>query len=1043
MLYFCDDIYRAMMRSILFLICMVFTSGALKTYAEPWKDPAVNGLGRLKPRSITYSYNSVEDALANNREETEFMMLDGKWNFRFFPDSESSDIPFYDEGFDVSEWDNIEVPSCWEMQGYGYPHYTNITYPFPYNPPYIDRDNPVGLYVKDFCMPSEWVDDKRIIIHFGGVYSGYYLWINGHMAGYAEDSCLPSEFDITSYLKEGRNTVAVKVFKWTDGSYLEDADHWRMAGIHREVFLAAYPENSIYDFGVRTVFDRRYENATLQIRPELRLAEGFDYSQWKVEACLYTSHDSLVSDKVTVSADIITEEVYPQRDNVDYPLLEIEVENPLKWTAETPNLYKLVLVLKDPDGKIRDVRTTDVGFREIRVKGQQLMVNGVPVKLYGINRHDHNPETGKTVTEKDIEADIVLMKKLNFNSVRTSHYPNSPYFYELCDRYGLYVIDEANVETHGCGGMLSNDPEWFSPFTERVSRMVVRDRNHPSVIMWSLGNESGCGPAHSAASGWVKVYDPTRPVHYEGAQDLPTDPYYVDIISRMYPTYEELEKMALDTNHKRPILMCEYAHSMGNSTGGMKEYWETIRKYPSLLGGHIWDWKDQGLYKKDSLGQRFLAYGGDFEPESEYNDGAFCCNGIILADMTLKPAAYECKYIFQPVEFIAENIKEGKLKIVNRNFFISTAPYVFRWEIISDKGVEQSGILPDIDIAAGDTLTAFVPYKAINGNGRECFLNIYASLKEKSLYADAGYDVAAGQFRITASVEGIKKLPGNHFDVKETEDAVEVSVSGRKVTVSKGSGYVTEVMSGKRKVLSDTLKPNFWRALTDNDARGWRIAETSGVWQSAPDNMNLISMDIDKKETACEIRVRKCLPDLAYLELEYALQSDGSLHVKFNLSLTDSAPEPLRVGMQTSVPSEYISVEYYGRGPFENYSDRKSSAFVGKYRMATGDMAFDYIRPQENGNRCDTRWLTLETAEGERIHITGIPEFSFSVWDYSQKALSEALHGIELPDGEAYTLNIDHEQAGVGGTDSWSINARPSDAYRILGKNFKYEFIIR
>lgn len=695
-------------KTMLILLAIFVLFSARAAVLDYTQQPHVNAIGRLPMRATSYSYANAGDALSCERDRSALMMLDGTWKFRFAADRSEAPNRFYEADADVSGWDDLEVPSCWEMHGYGYPIYTNMPYPFPFRPPYITIDNPTGCYVREFDVPESW-GDRRLILHFGGVYSGFEVWVNGHFAGYAEDSCLPSEFDVTELAVPGRNRIAVRVWKWTDGSYLEDADHWRMAGIHREVFLMGVPKVSIADFGIRTRMSSDMRSALLQVRPRLDNLSGEDASGWKVSAQLYDPQGQpVLTPAMELSAGRIFNEIYPQRDNVYFALMERRVEQPQLWSAETPVLYTLVLTLADAEGRVAEARSCKIGFRDVKIEGDELRINGVPVKLYGVNRHDHDPVRGKAVTREGIEQDIRLMKLNNFNSVRTSHYPNDPYLYELCDRYGLYVLDEANIESHQVRGYFSNDPEWGGAFQERVSRMVVRDRNHPSIIGWSLGNESGCGPNHAAAAGWIRDFDPTRFIHYEGAQGQPehplyrpvsrseaaratsveqklaeqtvrnvpyanpNDPAYVDVLSRMYTPVAQLADMAVDSLLDRPVILCEYVHSMGNSTGNLKDYWDVIRASRRLAGGYIWDWVDQGLLKKDAAGTEYWAYGGDFEPEGIYNDRNFCINGIVNPDRSDKPALAECKYVFQPVEFTACDLSRGLIRVRNRNFFTTT-----------------------------------------------------------------------------------------------------------------------------------------------------------------------------------------------------------------------------------------------------------------------------------------------------------------------------------------------------------------------------------
>ena len=1186
-----------MKRLTAILLCTLAYGAA--TAADGWDaDQHVNALRRLPARATSYSYKTPQDALAGDRARSRMMPLDGVWKFRFAEDAAQSPEGFWQPGADLGDWDEIEVPSCREMQGYGYPIYTNIPYPFEFRPPSITRDNPTGCYVRKFTVPRSWEGD-RVVLHFGGVYSGYYVWVNGTLAGYAEDSCLPSEFDVTGLLRPGENTLAVKVFKWTDGSYLEDADHWRMAGIHREVYLAAKPDVAIGDFGVRTLLDGDMRDALLQIRPTIDLREGTPAAGWHLRAQLYAPDGTPKGREMGLPVEEILSEAYPQRDNVYFALMEQRIAAPEKWSAENPALYTLVLTLRNDDEQVAESRSCKVGFRDVRLRGREMLVNGVPVKLYGVNRHDHDQYTGKTVTREGMEQDVRLMKLLNFNSVRTSHYPNDPYFYELCDRYGLYVIDEANIESHGSGGKLSNDPEWAVPFLERVSRMVVRDRNHPSIVMWSLGNESGCGPAHAAAAGWAKDYDPTRLIHYEGAQGQPasplyvplrrtsaavftsaapadgkpgtpqqpqdggnpTDPAYVDIVSRMYPTVGELERMALNPRIDRPVLMCEYAHSMGNSTGGLNDYWTVIRSHEGLLGGHIWDWAEQGLVKKDTCQRTYWAYGGDFEPAGEHHDAAFCCNGIVNPDRTLKPAALECKYVFQPIGFTADDLAAGRVVVHNRNFFSPTDRYDFTWEISTDKGglndywtvirshegllgghiwdwAEQGLVKKDTcqrtywayggdfepagehhdaafccngivnpdrtlkpaaleckyvfqpigftadDLAAGRVVVhnrnffsptdrydftweistdkgvlqrgsfdvpttpagksapATVGFRPFEPEpGAEYLLRVQAREKRATPYAGAGHIAAQEQFGLPFYKAPAHKPAAGRAAVSQDGERIVLSAAGVRAEIDRRSGYLVSYTVRGKALVCDTLRPNFWRASTDNDWRGWRVGQIAGCWKEMPGRIRTEGIRID--EAAGTVHVEKGVPDSVRLTLVYTLDGTGALAVSYDLQIAGQLPEPLRAGLRTRVPNTLGRMAYFGKGPQENYSDRSCGALLGLYRGTPGDFMHDYITPQENGNRCAVRWLTLTEGNGRGIQIAGDSPLSMSVWDCTQEALDRARHVTEverLPD--ALTVNIDCVQAGVGGTDTWSLNARPSEQYRLLAKRYAYKFTL-
>ena len=1053
----------------------------------PWFNHYVNGINRLPARVTSYSYQSEADALTYNRDLSRVASLNGTWKFMFADDISKAPLGFYEEGYNVASWGEINVPSCWEMQGHGYAIYRNTQYPFPYNPPFIDRDNPVGSYVRTFTVPSDW-KGGRVILHFGGVYSGHQVWVNGQEVGYSEDSCLPSEFDITDLLREGENTLAVRVFKWTDGSYLEDADHWRMAGIHREVLLLWRPDVAIYDFGIRTKFDAEYKNADLYIRPEIDVLNGASTKGWKVSGMLYDASGVPVGQKMEILVDEILKEKYPQRDIPRYPFLEQTLESPLKWTAETPYLYTLVLSLTDAEGNLVEARSAKVGFREVKIDGQLMLINGVPVKLYGVNRHDHSQFGGKSVTREEMEADIRLMKQFNFNSVRTCHYPNDPYLLDLCDQYGLYVMDEANLETHGVGGKISNDYTWSISFMERMTRMVERDRNHPSIIIWSLGNESGRGPNHAAMSGWVKDFDQTRPVHYEGGQGqlthplykmrkrskkvvytseiqevkkekkvytslppvgkkdwgYPTDAKWVDIISRMYPRVDDLERMANDTLHTRPIYMCEYAHSMGNSTGSMKDYWDVIRKYDNCLGGHIWDWMDQGIAATNEHGVKYWKYGGDFEPEGEGHDGNFLINGVVFPDGTPKPAMYTCKYVYQPIEFAMVDSEALRISLKNRNFHLSTADYTYSWEIKDESKVLQKGTFTVPALAPGESAEVVIPAKKIAYKaGVAYMLNVYAHEAKDLPYATAGHVNSSEQFVLSELPAAPVTVSGKAPVVIETDSQVNVKAGKVTVTVDKNSGYLAGYHDGSRQLIQAPFAPNFWRAELDNDWRGWKAGIYLEDWKTAQDNLASTTAQVSHKVEG-NVAVVTVLRDIhsgkAALKLTYTVYPNGKLDVAYDLQIAETTLEPLRVGLQGQIAGVQ-SVTYFGRGPQENYSDRHDGVFLGTWTSTVEDMMTQYVFPQENGNRTAVRWIKLIDAKGRGLLVKGEQPLSVSVWNTTQQQLHDSKHiGEPQVLDNAAVLNIDLVQAGVGGTDSWSQYARPYDQYRLLQKHYTYSF---
>lgn len=1069
------------------LVCCIL-AGAQTLSEGPWYNHYVNGINRLPARATSYFFDDEAKALDGNREASRMVSLNGTWKFKFVEDVPQAPLDFFNEGYDVTAWDDIKVPSCWEMQGYGYPIYTNTQYPFPYRPPYICRDNPVGSYVRTFTVPQEW-KGGRVILHFGGVYSGHQVWVNGKEVGYSEDSCLPSEFDITDLVKEGDNTLAVRVFKWTDGSYLEDADHWRMSGIHREVLLLYQPQVAICDFGVRTKLDSDYKNAALWVRPVITMDPDADVRNWDVVGRLYDPSGTKVGDDMKITAAEIYHEKYPQRDNVHYPLLEQKVENPLLWTAETPHLYTLVLSLYDAEGSLVESRSTKVGFREVKISGQQFLVNGVPVKLYGVNRHDHSEYGGKSVTREEMEADIRLMKQFNFNSIRTCHYPNDPYIYDLCDKYGLYVMDEANLETHGVGGQISNEPTWVSSFMERATRMVIRDRNHPSVVFWSLGNESGVGPNHAAMAGWIEDYDPTRPIHYEGAQGQPehelykphsrkarivftsekqevkatkeepkslppiarhdksgnpTDPEFVDLISRMYPRIELLERMALDPNHDRPIYMCEYAHSMGNSTGAMKDYWDLIRKHDNLLGGHIWDWKDQGLARVDANGVKNWGYGGDYEKTSDVNSGNFCINGVVAPDCTPKPAMYVCKYVYQPVEFTAVDLPSYKIALKNRNFHMSTDRYTYSWVVRDEKTVLQKGTFDAPVLAPGESAEIVIPAKKVTFKpGAVYMLEVYAHEGVELPYADAAHVHSSEQFVLSErATPAPVQAKGRTPEISENIAAYVITAGKVIVTIDKTTGYLAGYQDGGRQMLKTPMTPNFWRAELDNDWRGWKPSHYLRVWKTAPEKLSEPRIATSAEGSAAVVSVSRTLEgDKAELTLKYMMYPDGRLNVSYDIQIAESVLEPLRIGLQTQIAGELDNLSYFGRGPQENYSDRNDGIFLGLWNTTPADMMYQYVYPQENGNRTDVRWISCADDKGRGLVFLGTQPLSVSAWNTTQAELQDAMHiGEPAVLTDSFVLNVDLVQTGVGGTDSWSQRARPYDNVRLLDKHYSYDF---
>ncbi|MHA7111666.1 glycoside hydrolase family 2 TIM barrel-domain containing protein [Sunxiuqinia elliptica] len=1052
---------RTALYILLTVILCLFVQGVCAQ--NDWENELMISQKKLPARVTSYSYSNEKDAVIGDRNLANILMLNGAWKFQFVDDDEKRPLDFFQSGFDVSGWDDIEVPSCWEMKGYGTPIYTNITYPFPVTLPNIDRENPVGSYVKEFELPQNW-EDKEIILHFGGVSSAFYLWVNGKKAGYNQGSRLPAEFNITSLLKKGNNKIAVQVFRWSDGSYLEDQDHWRMSGIHREVMLLAQPKVALNDFFVRTKFDKNLSNALLQIRPEIKVQDNQNIDGWKLEAKLFDEeNESVLSAPLELSLKTIVDEAYPQRDNVPFALLEQNISRPKKWSAETPYLYRLVLSITDNNGEIVEARSCKLGFRDVAVKNGALLVNGKKIKLYGVNRHDHNEREGKTVSREDIRRDLELIKQFNFNAIRTSHYPNDPYFYDLCDEYGVYVMDEANVETHGVNGLISNIPTWHYAILDRVIRMVERDKNHPSVISWSLGNESGCGPNHAAAAMWVKDFDPTRFLHYEGAQgdpnhpqylpvnsaewhnsnyhDLsnPTDPSYVDVISRMYPTLEQLENMANSPYIKRPIMPCEYAHAMGNSLGNMKEYWDLIHQYDNLIGGFIWDWIDQGILQKDDTGKEYYAYGGDFGDTP--NDGNFCLNGIVTPDRKPKPALQECKYIYQPVVFEAVDLTQGKVRISNRFHFKHTGEYLFQWELMEDGKLLESGVLDDVIIlpqSFGEFQVPLSSFKVRAGCEYWLRLSMHTTLDE--VWAEKGFELAKEKFLLPFYIQTEPEVVKGSVKLEDQPENIKVLGKKFRVVIDKNSGNIVSYKTNDNEWLQKPIEPNFWRPQTDNDERGWKSHEKSGFWKDAAVKLNVVDIQTSTTESAVKVVVTKELEEKVSLVLTYTISADASVKVDYELDANKSLPMLLRVGSRLAVANQYSNLNYYGKGPWENYCDRNQAAEVDVYSGSVEDFLFEYSQPQECSNRTEVRWLELKNKNGKGLRISGDQPLSISVWPWTAEMLETATHTNQLKEEDFFTVNIDLFQSGVGGCNSWSDDAIPIEEYRAKSGYYEYQF---
>lgn len=1003
-----------------------------------WENPRVVERNKEPAHASLIPFPDEERAFKGEREESPwFILLNGDWKFKLVQNPYSVPEGFFREEFNVDDWDTIPVPSNWQMFGYDKPIYTNVMYPFSADPPRVPRDdNPVGLYRRSFNIPIDW-SGRQVFLVFEGVDSAFYVWVNGEPVGYSQGSRLPAEFNITSCVHTGRNTLAVQVLRWSDGSYLEDQDMWRLSGIYRDVYLFSTPNVHVRDFFVRTELDRDYVDATLKVRVHVK-----NYSEQPVENCrvevkLLDAEGKPVFDKPLLR---VLDRVRAKNETV----LEFEqkVKKPCKWSDENPYLYTLIITLKNSSGDVLEVESCRVGFRQIEVKNGQILVNGVPIVFKGVNRHEHDDIRGKAVTLDSMVKDIKLMKQFNFNAVRTSHYPNDPRWYDLCDRYGIYVIDEANIECHGLANIgwfgyrkePANDPEWLNAFMERCVRMVERDKNHPCVIMWSLGNESGYGPNHDAMAAWIHHYDPTRLVHYEGtihaARVLGRVPQIVDVISVMYPSIDMLVKLAEDLSDERPIIMCEYAHSMGNSTGNLKEYWEVIDRYRRLCGGFIWDWVDQGLRKRTEDGVEYWAYGGDFGDEP--NDGNFCINGLVWPDRTPKPAMWECKKIFQPVKVEPIDLARGKVRIINGYRFTDLSRLDIFWELYEDGELIQQGQLPKLYTPPGGSEIITIPFKMPEPKpGAEYWLMMRFKLDHDTLWAEKGHEVAWEQFKMPFKVPPgpivkVEDMPSVQLEEEESK-AVILGADFRLVFDKEKAQIVSFDYRGSELIKSGPVL-NVWRAPTDNDTAGmkWRGLDNGmaaewrkfGLDRVVHKVKNVRVEQVTPQSVRIYVESETRAPDVAdgfSCRYIYRVYGSGDVIIESKIVPSDRLPPLPRIGLQFRIPGEYNTFTWYGRGPHENYCDRKEGAAVGVYSGTVDDQYVPYIMPQENGNKTDVRWVSLTNEEGIGLLAIGMPIMEVSAHHFTTEDLTRARHTFELKRRDDITLNLDYRQSGLGG----------------------------
>jgi beta-galactosidase/beta-glucuronidase len=1013
--------------------------------ANDWDNYQVLERNREAPHATLVPYPYEATARRGEHEASPFFQsLNCEWQFYWAPNPTASPQGFYAEGFDTSGWDTITVPGNWQLQGYDKPIYVNLGYAFPQDgrprpdpggasqqplPPIPEDDNPTGCYRRTFAVPQDWAG-RQVFLVFEGVDAAFHVWVNGREVGYSQDSRLPAEFDITRHLRHGRNTLAVRVYRYCDGSYLEDQDFWRLSGIYRGVYLLATPRVHVRDFFVRTALDEAYRDAAMTVEINIRNYGHRDAIDHSLQLTLYDEGERPIG---SASATGIAVEAGGER------TLQVEqvIANPKKWSAEHPHLYTLLIALKDAHGRVLEVQGCQVGFRQVEIKNGQLHLNGAPLLFRGVNRHEHDPDTGHSVSLQSMIEDIKLMKRFNINAVRTCHYPNDPRWYDLCDRFGLYVMDEANLESHGTWDKLARDPAWEPAFLERGVRMVERDKNHPSVIVWSLGNESGYGPNHDAMAAWIRRRDPTRPLHYEGAtrrsgreQDKnypgPEDAPAVDIISVMYPSIERIVELAQVPGETRPLIMCEYAHAMGNSCGNLREYWQAVEAHPRLQGGFVWDWVDQGIHQTTETGEEWFAYGGDFGDDP--NDGPFCINGLVWPDRRVKPALWEYKEVIQPVKVEALDLLAGQLKITNAHHFSRLSELEIGWNLVADGEVLQWGTLADLDTPPGESQVVSLPFtQPVLTPGGEYWLTLSFRLAEDTPWAEKGHEVAWEQFRVPfasreAPILELADLP--ELGVEEAGEHITVRGPGFRLVFDKRSGTINSWEYRGREMVSQGPLLNFWRAPTDNDA-SLRGDQTAALrWREA--GLDRLQHDVGKirleqiAPQAVQVGVPSSIhaPDRAdgfACETTYTLYGSGDVVIESHVLPGANLPPLPRIGLQMQLQAGYETFTWYGRGPHETYRDRQAGAQVGVYSGTVDDQYVPYIVPQENGNKTDVRWVALTDGEGVGLLVVGMPRLEVSAHHFTVQDLTHARHTYELKRRDCVVLNLDSIQSGLGG----------------------------
>ncbi|UNL86915.1 glycoside hydrolase family 2 TIM barrel-domain containing protein [Priestia koreensis] len=991
-------------------------------YPEWNNNPEIFQLNRMKAHATLIPFSTVEEALKLDRKDSSFYeSLNGLWKFRFSENPDARVKDFHKADYDVSDWSDMKVPAHWQLEGYDYPQYTNVTYPWvgkeDLKPPFAPtKYNPVGQYVRTFTVPERW-EDQPVYISFQGVESAFYVWVNGELVGYSEDSFTPAEFDLTPYVKEGENTLAVEVYRWSDASWLEDQDFWRMSGIFRDVYLYSTPNVHVYDLEVRSPYDVKTKNGSLSVKADVVTSSRYEGQPLRVEAQLYDAQGKSVLD--TSLQNSFTSEGMIH--------LEASVEKPHPWSAESPSLYTLVVSVWDGE-QVLEAQSCKVGFRTFGIEDGLMKINGERIVFRGVNRHEFTSKKGRAaISRDDMLQDILLMKQYNINAVRTSHYPNDVVWYELCDEYGLYVIDETNLETHGSWSygqvgegeaVPGSKPEWRENVVDRCRTMYERDKNHPSILIWSLGNESFGGENFVHMYNFLKEKDPTRIVHYEGIFHHREYEHVSDIESTMYNKIEDLEKYAM-WNGKKPYILCEYSHAMGNSCGNLFKYWELFERYPILQGGFIWDWRDQALETTTEDGTTYLAYGGDFGDTP--NDGTFCGNGLIFADGKVSPKLHEVKACHQSIKWSLVDLGSQRFQVENQYLFTNVKDYELKWTLTKDGQIVQEDVL-SIDVQPTQTGEAHIPYTVPSERG-EYVLTVSAHLKEDTSWAKRGHEVSFNQF-VVAKVAGDSSIEEGEMNASETDRDWTIEGPSFTAKVSKETGMLHSYKIEGVERLTQGLRPNFWRALTDND-RGNKLDERAGVWRDVKATLTQLSVEQSKQKVIIHTMFTLATGLPSFCRVTYAFDPTGEVTVTQTVDAQAGLPELPEVGMLFAMKEEFDQLSWYGKGPHENHWDRNKGAKIGIYEGVVSEQLTPYLRPQESGNKTDVRWMTVTNKEGRGLKISGLPLVEANALPYTPLELEAHDHHYKLPTSDKVVVRVNYKQMGVGGDDSWGAKTHP------------------